>query len=84
MKKLKHLILWCPVYDEERRKDINFQRPYKGIVELLCALLFENGLKYSTKQTLYSFWKIREKKKERKANLGKKIGKNWRQEEGRK
>ncbi len=26
---LKHFILWYPAYDEEREKDVNFQRPYK-------------------------------------------------------
>ncbi len=60
---LKHFILWCPAYDEERGKDTNFQRPYKrNVEELLGELLFENGLKYSTKHTLYAFWKIREEK----------------------
>ncbi len=60
---LMHFILWCPAYDEERGKDTNFQRPYKrNVEELLGELLFENGLKYSTKHTLYAFWKIREEK----------------------
>ncbi len=59
---LKHSILWCPAYDEEKEKDINFQRPYKRNVEKLDELLFENGLKYNTKQTIYAFWNIKEKK----------------------
>ncbi len=63
VKDFKHFILWCPAYDEEKGKDINLQRRYKGNVELLGELLFENGLKYSTKQIFYAFCRIREKQR---------------------
>ncbi len=84
LKDLKHFILWCPAYDEERGKDTNFQRPYKRNEELLGELLFENELKYSTKQTIYAFWKIREKKREQKDNWSKKIEKKLDTGQGRK
>ncbi len=61
---LNHFMLWCPAYNEERGEDGNFQRPYvKNEDMLLGELLFKQGIKNKTKETIYKFWRKREKKK---------------------
>ncbi len=60
---LKHFLLWCPAYTQERRKSERLQQPYPEEEEdVIGQYLFENKFTEETKRTLYSFWKIREKK----------------------
>ncbi len=59
---LKHFILWCPAYSEERQKNIILQQPYQDEEEhVIGELLFGNSIE-QTKKTIQKFWKIREKK----------------------
>ncbi len=61
---LHHFMLWCPAYNEERRKDENFQRLYvKNEDIILVELLFEEGMKNMTEETIYKFWRKRVKEK---------------------
>ncbi len=66
---LNHFMLWCPAYNEERGKDGSYQRLYlKNEDTLLGELLFKEGIKSETKETIYKFWRKIEKKK-KKSNL---------------
>lgn len=61
---INHFILWCTAYTKERSKDKNFQRPYIENEEYLIGyLLFEDKISDQTKETIYKFWKIREKRR---------------------
>ncbi len=61
---LNHFMLWCPAYNEERGEGGNFQRPYVKNEDMpLGELLFKQGIKNKTKETIYKFWRKREKKK---------------------
>ena len=61
---LKHFILWCPAYEEERRKSDRLQQPYQeDEEELLGSYLFTNENIEETKERILVFWKIREKKR---------------------
>ncbi len=39
---LKHLLLWCPEYKEERRKSVRLQQPNLHIEDIIREYLFEN------------------------------------------
>ena len=61
---LNHFILWCTGFLEERRKVLLLQQPYVEDEErLIGELLFEEKKREKTKETIYKFWKIREKKR---------------------
>ncbi len=58
---LKHFMLWCPAYTQERRKSDRLQQPYPED-DVIEQYLFENKLMEETKGTKHSFWSIRKKK----------------------
>ncbi len=61
---LKHFILQCPAYDKERKENCYFvQNDTETPEDVIGNLLFNNEVKYKTKETLYKFWKIREKRR---------------------
>ncbi len=65
---LKHFLLWCPAYTQERRNE-RLQQPYPEQEDVIGQYLFENKFIEETKRTLHTFWKIREKKmKEKEEN----------------
>ncbi len=58
---LKHFLLWCPAYHQPRQKNKNLQQPYEEDQEkIIGKLLFEENTR-ETKETIFEFWKIREK-----------------------
>ncbi len=58
---LPHFILWCPAYEEPRKKNKILQQPYEDDQEKnIGKFLFEENIR-EAKETLYQFWKIREK-----------------------
>ncbi|KAK4327080.1 hypothetical protein Pmani_002424 [Petrolisthes manimaculis] len=60
---LKHFILWCPEYQEERREETLMQQPYiEDEDRILGELLFEEKNLKKTKEVFYKFWRKREKK----------------------
>ena len=60
---LEHFMLWCTAYTKVRSDDTNFQRPYiEKTEDLLGYLLYQEEIRKETKETIYKFWKIREKK----------------------
>ncbi len=60
---LKHFMLWCPAYTQERRKSERLQQPYiEEEDDVIGQYLFDNKFIVDTKGTLHTFWKIREKK----------------------
>ena len=64
MEDIKHFILHCEAYKEERRKDPRMQQPYQEDEdELVGKILFNNNEIENTKLTLYEFWKLREEKR---------------------
>ncbi len=67
---LKHFLLWCPAYREERRIFTQLQQPYvEDEEDIIGKYLFENRYIEETKREIYKFWMIREKKrKEREEN----------------
>ncbi len=60
---LKHFLLWCPAYGEERGKIIQLKQPYIEEDDIVGKYLFENGYIEKTKREIYKFWTIREKKR---------------------
>ncbi len=58
---LKHFMLWCPAYTQERRKSERLQQPYTEEDNVIGQYLCDNKLIEETKRTLHTFWKIREK-----------------------
>ncbi len=67
---LKHFLLWCPAYEEERRQNVCLQQPYGEEEELIIGIfLFNKENVQETKLTILQFWKIREKKKKRNIKL---------------
>ncbi len=59
---LKHFLLSCPEYSDERQKNTKLQQPYQEEEEnIIGEILFVNNID-ETKETIYKFWKIREKK----------------------
>lgn len=65
---LKHFLLYCPAYSQERNDDPNFRSFSSSDEHLLGYLLFSEEAKYSTKETIYRFWKKREKEIRRRNN----------------
>ncbi len=60
---LRHFMLWCPAYAQERVKSERLQQPYSEEEEdIIGQYLFENKLIEEAKRTLQAFWKVREKK----------------------
>ncbi len=58
---LNHFILWCPAYDQPRQENKKLQQPYEEDQEKnIGKLLFEENTR-EAKETIYEFWKIREK-----------------------
>ncbi len=58
---LSHFILWCPAYDQPRQKNKKLQQPYEEAQEKnIGEQLFEENIR-EAKETIYDFWKIREK-----------------------
>ena len=59
---LKHFILVCPVYSEEREKVIELQQPYEENSELVIGkFLFAEENIEKKKEVIYRMWKKREK-----------------------
>ena len=58
---LKHFLLWCPEYREERQKNLKLQQPYQE-GDINGELLFGNESIEETKNTIHKFWTMREKK----------------------
>ncbi len=59
---LVHFLLWCPVYNEERPKCRELQRPYiENEEEIMGNFLFISDNIEKVKKTIHSFRKIREK-----------------------
>ncbi len=64
---LKHFLLWCPAYEEEKRQNFCLRKPYVEEEELTIGkILFDKENVQEAKVTLLQFWKIREKKRNRK------------------
>ena len=62
LENLNHFILWCTGYSEIRNSEPLLQQPYIQDEELILGrLLFANAENF--KETLYKFWKIRERKR---------------------
>ncbi len=63
---LRHFILDCPAYQEERRRHPGLQRPYQEEDQVIERILFENENTNieNTKETLTKFWHKREKRKD--------------------
>lgn len=60
---LKHFLLYCPAYDQERGKTMILQRPYQeDEEEILGKLLFEKKTTEETKTMIHRFWLIRKEK----------------------
>ncbi len=60
---LKHFMLWCSAYTQERIKSEKLQQPYpEEEDDVIEKYLFENKFIEETKRTLHTSWKIREKK----------------------
>ncbi len=59
---LRHFLLWCPAYAEERKKCVRLQQPYVEEEDnTMAKFVSENDHTKETKATIYKFWKIREK-----------------------
>ncbi len=69
-KDLKHFLLWCPAYTQERMKSERLQQPCpEEEDDVIGQYLFESKFIEETKRTLHTFWKTREKKmKEKEEN----------------
>lgn len=60
---LSHFILWCPAYQDERRKEPGLQQPYiSNQNTIIGQLLFQHKNHENIKETLHNFWKIRKRK----------------------
>ncbi len=61
---LKHFVMWCPEYNQERINHPKLRRPYREDEDWIIGdLLFDNDDIEITKEILHAFWKKREKKK---------------------
>ncbi len=61
---LRHFLLWCPAYCEERGKIIRLQQPYEEDEDdIIGSYLFEERNIEETKKDVYRFWTIRERKR---------------------
>ncbi len=61
---LRHFLLHCPAYDEERSSIPALQRPYQQDEEdTIGRVIFENTERESIKTEIYKFWQKREKKR---------------------
>ncbi len=61
---LKHFLLWCPAYREERGKITRLQQPYvEDEEDIIGKYLFENRYIEETKREIYKFWTIKGKKR---------------------
>ncbi len=61
---LKHFLLWCPTYEEERRQNFCLQQPYVEEEEFTIGkFLFGKENVQEAKITILQFRKIREKKR---------------------
>ncbi len=47
---LKHFMLWCPAYTQERMKSERLQQPYPKEEDVVGQYLFENELIEETKK----------------------------------
>ncbi|RUM32355.1 MAG: hypothetical protein DSY42_01165, partial [Aquifex sp.] len=64
---LKHFLLWCPAYSEERKKNLRLQQPYEEEEEnIIGKFLFDNIKIEEAKEVIYEFWQIREKERKNK------------------
>ena len=50
---LRHFLLWCPAYSDERQKNEKLQQPYKQ--DIIGELLFESRNIKDTKDIIYKF-----------------------------
>ncbi len=58
---LNHFLLWCAAYSQPRQRNKNLHQPYEEDQEkIIGKLLFQDDAR-ETKETIYEFWKIREK-----------------------
>ncbi len=61
---LKHFLLWCPAYAEERGKITWLQQPYtQEDDDTIGKYLLENRYIEETKKEIYKFWTVREKRR---------------------
>ncbi len=61
---LKHFLLWCPAYTDERRKSPLLQQPYKeNEDDIIGKYLFEKRYIETTKKEIHRFWTIRERRR---------------------
>ncbi len=58
---LRHFLLWCPAYRDEREKNLKLQQQCQEGEDTIRELLFRNDNIEETKDTIYKCWKIREK-----------------------
>ncbi len=59
---LRHFLLWCPAYCEERGKITRLQQLYKDDDEdIIGNYLFQKRNIEETKKEIYRFWLMREK-----------------------
>ena len=67
---LKHFLLWCPEYREERKRSVRLQQPYiENEENIIGEYLFQNENIEVTKRTIQHFWNIREKKRKEKETI---------------
>ncbi len=63
---LRHFLLWCPAYCEERGKITRLQQPYKkDEQDIIGNCLFEKRNIEETKKEIFRFWMIEEERRER-------------------
>ena len=61
---LKHFILFCIGYNEVRSGHPALQQPYQENTDIIIGqTLFDNSDIETTKDILYKFWTIRQRKK---------------------
>ncbi len=58
---LKHFLLWCPAYTDEKSKSPRLQQPYKENED--GKYLFEKKDIETTKKEIHKFWTIRERRR---------------------
>lgn len=62
---LIHFVLWCPAYSDNRKAEKLLQQPYiENEKNIVGKYLFNNENPETAKETLFKFWKSREKEVE--------------------
>ncbi len=60
---LKHFVMWCPEYNQERIEHPKLRRPYRENEDWITGdLLFDNNDIEITKEILHAFWKKKERR----------------------